>query len=130
MRRNSLRRTPEAVLQADVIIDERLQVNFHQRHARVDGHTISLTPIESRLLKLLYQRRGCVVTPGLMLAVAWGEARTGSLASLWVHLCRLRGKVEPDPPHPRYIVTVSGRGYTLPSTGSMVMSPAQEGSTQ
>jgi DNA-binding response OmpR family regulator len=123
VRRLLLRITLADAAPGEVVIDERLQVNFSQRYARLDGRRIPLTPIESRLLALLYQRRGCVVAPGHLLAVAWGAARPGTPASLWVHLHRLRNKLEPDPAHARYILTVRRRGYALPPASVTVVSP-------
>jgi DNA-binding response OmpR family regulator len=115
--------TPNSAAQVEVAIDERLQMNLHQQYARLDGRHISLTPIENRLLALLYQRRGHIVAPGHLLAVAWGEARNGTSASLWVHIRRLRSKIEPDPAHPRYVITVRGRGYSLLPASVTVISP-------
>ncbi len=107
-------------------IDERLKVNFAQQYATLDDKQITLTPTENRLLHILFTNRGRVLSPGFLLAKAWDPTKAGTVESLWVHMRRLRSKIEPDADNPRYIVTVRGKGYCLPSgdgaevTGSVV----------
>ena len=81
----------------------------------VDGKQVALTPIESRLLHLLYMNRGRVVAPEVLMSKAWGEGSEGSPGSLWVHVRRLRNKLERNPDRPRYLITVRGQGYVLQS---------------
>lgn len=95
-------------------VDNRLRINFVQQYAVIDGQRTPLTPTENRLLKTLYEHRGSVITPAFLLANAWKSDQAGSLESLWVHIRRLRSKIEPDPTAPVYVVTVRGRGYYLP----------------
>jgi DNA-binding response OmpR family regulator len=47
------------------------------------------------------------------LAKVWGPNGKGTVDSLWVHVRRLRDKIEQDPNRPRYIVTMRGQGYCL-----------------
>jgi DNA-binding response OmpR family regulator len=96
------------------VIDSRLRVNFAQQYAIVDDRQITLTPTENRLLHILFNNRGRVLSPGFLLAKAWDPVRKGTVESLWVHMRRLRSKIEPDPDNPRYVVTVRGQGYCLP----------------
>ncbi len=98
----------------EVIIDERLRLNVLQQYVMLDNEQISLTPTEARLLDALCQHRGRVLSPGFLLAKAWDTLQGGTIQSLWVHVRRLRNKIEPDPQHPRYVVTVRGQGYCLP----------------
>lgn len=95
-------------------IDEHLQVNFAQQYAIVANEQISLTPIENRILRTLYSNRGRVMTANYLLTKAWDPVRQGSVESLWVHIRRLRNKIEEDPDNPQYVVTVRGQGYCLP----------------
>ncbi len=53
-----------------------------------------------------------------MLRDIWGVRRAGTTRTLDNHMARLRRKVEPDPAHPRIVVTVTGTGYRLPGTSS------------
>lgn len=95
-------------------VDERLRVNFAQQYAILDQEQITLTPTENRLLHILFNNRGRVLSPGFLLAKAWDPVRRGTVESLWVHMRRLRSKIEPDADNPRYVVTVRGQGYCLP----------------
>jgi two-component system response regulator MtrA len=83
-----------------------------------DEEEVALTPTEMRLLLLLVDHEGEVVThEALLEALAqdhpWlpGDSRTAA-----VHLGRLRQKIERDPSNPRRIVTVRGFGYRFENT--------------
>ena len=103
-------------------IDENLQVNFAQQYAIVADEQISLTPTENRILRTLYSNRGRVLTANYLLTKAWDPVRQGSVESLWVHIRRLRNKIEEDPDNPQYVVTVRGQGYCLPQPKERVTS--------
>ena len=64
---------------------------------------VSLTAKEFALLKKLADNRGNIVTIDALCAALW----------LMVHIRRLREKIEADPSHPRYLLTVRGLGYRL-----------------
>lgn len=101
------------VADQEAVIDVRLRVNFAQQHLLVGDRAVPLTPTETRLLHLLYCHRGRVVSPGYLVSKAWDSDQRGTLGSLWVHIRRLRNKLEPNPEIPRYLLTVRGQGYTL-----------------
>ncbi|HAP89800.1 MAG TPA: DNA-binding response regulator, partial [Arthrobacter bacterium] len=50
-------------------------------------------------------------TRGQLIDRVWGSDYVGDTKTLDVHVKRLRGKIEPDPSVPRYLVTVRGLGY-------------------
>jgi two-component system KDP operon response regulator KdpE len=77
------------------------------------GEEIRLTPIEFDLLRTLAQHHGKLVTHKHLLREVWGPAYETETHYLRVHFAHLRAKVEPDPSHPRYIVTDPGVGYRL-----------------
>jgi len=110
-----LRRYGESagVEQPEVVIDQDLQINFVQHWARVKGQQISLTPTESKLLFLLVRNAGRVVTNETLLAKAWAGDEEAYEEGLRVHISRLRSKIEPDPSHPRHVLTRVGVGYLL-----------------
>lgn len=114
IRRILLRSGQDQTFEPEMIIDERLRINFAKQYAVINEEQITLTPTENRILNILYNHRGRVLSPGYLLAKAWDPIRKGSVESLWVHMRRLRSKIEPDPDHPRYVVTVRGQGYCLP----------------
>jgi DNA-binding response OmpR family regulator len=114
IRRVLLRVATDINADPEQVVDERLRVNFAQQYAVVDNLQITLTPTENRLLHILFNNRGRVLSPGFLLAKAWDPVRRGTVESLWVHMRRLRSKIEPDADNPRYVVTVRGQGYCLP----------------
>lgn len=114
MRRVLMRNRSDTVIVNEVRIDCRLCVNFAQHYASIEDRQIVLTPTETKLLQILYHNRGRVLSAGFLLAKAWEPLRNGTIESLWVHIRRLRSKIEPNPNHPMYIVTVRGQGYCLP----------------
>lgn len=95
-------------------IDQRVRANFAQLYVVVDGHRIGLTPIENRLLCLLFAHRGRLLATELLATKFWSAASKGAILSLRAHICRLRLKIEVNPETPRYIVTKVGKGYYLP----------------
>lgn len=114
IRRVLLRVATDREADPEQVVDDHLKVNFAQQYAILDGRQITLTPTENRLLHILFNNRGRVLSPGFLLAKAWDPVRKGTVESLWVHMRRLRSKIEPDPDNPRYVVTVRGQGYCLP----------------
>lgn len=114
IRRVLLRVATDQNADPEQAIDDRLAINFAQQYAILDGQQITLTPTENRLLHILFNNRGRVLSPGFLLAKAWDPVRRGTVESLWVHMRRLRSKIEPDADNPRYVVTVRGQGYCLP----------------
>jgi DNA-binding response OmpR family regulator len=95
------------------MLDARLRVNFAQRYIIAGSRRIALTPTENRILHILYANRGRIVSPETLLAKVWNPNQKGTLDSLWVHIRRLRDKIEQNPDRPRYLVTMCGQGYCL-----------------
>ncbi|OUC07211.1 hypothetical protein RY27_16235 [Litorilinea aerophila] len=113
VRRVLARKSTALLTDTESVIDEQLQVNFAQQYAVLQGRKVPLTPIENRLLRILYYHRGRVLSPGFLMAKAWDPLQKGTVGSLWVHIRRLRSKIEPDPNNPVYLITVRGQGYCL-----------------
>jgi two-component system KDP operon response regulator KdpE len=90
-----------------------LEIDFRGHHVRLKGKEIHLTPTEYELLRVMIQNSGQVLLHADLLGRVWGEEYRNDLASLRVNVSRLRQKLEEDPRLPRYILTVSGVGYTL-----------------
>jgi two-component system KDP operon response regulator KdpE len=84
---------------------------------RRDGREIRLTPTEWGILELLVRSAGKLVTQQRILGEVWGPNYHSESHYLRVYLAHLRRKLEPDPTHPRYLITEPGRGYRFePST--------------
>jgi DNA-binding response OmpR family regulator len=99
-------------LASPTYVDERLQIDFPQRCAVVDGQLISLTPTETKLLYLLMRDAGETVTTEYILRRLWpGEAAFED--RLHVHLHRLRRKIESkdEENYEPYILSERGTGY-------------------
>ena len=75
------------------------------------GGTIRLTPTEWRLLELLAQNPGKLITREAMLTQVWGQGHSRDTGYLRLYLAQLRKKLEPVPASPRYFVTEQGMGY-------------------
>ena len=90
-----------------------LVVDLAARRVTRAGQEVHLTPIEFDLLKTLARNRGKLITHRQLLKTVWGPAYETETQYLRVHFAHLRAKIEPDPPHPRYIVTDPGVGYRL-----------------
>jgi DNA-binding response OmpR family regulator len=81
--------------------------------ARLNGQALELAPREFALLHALALRAGQVVSVDDLLAQVWGAEFTGEPQVVYVHIRWLREKIEPDPRHPRRIITMRGVGYKL-----------------
>jgi DNA-binding response OmpR family regulator len=90
-----------------------LSIDYTQHLVTMAGQEVALTPIEYRLLAYLAQNIGRVITQDLLLDHVWGVDYMGEGHMLQVNINRLRRKLEPDPTHPRYILTKIGIGYML-----------------
>ena len=88
-----------------------LRVDFAQRLVQVDGQEVKLTPTEYDLLKALIKNSGKIMTRPKLLSEVWGTGYGAESHYLHVYVGQLRRKIEPDPAHPRFILTISGVGY-------------------
>jgi DNA-binding response OmpR family regulator len=78
-----------------------------------NGHEIHLTPKESKVMALLMQNVGKVVSRSILMQEVWDTEYLGDTRTLDVHICWLRQKIEEDPRIPEYILTRRGQGYEL-----------------
>ena len=78
-----------------------------------DGIRLALTPKEYRLLQVLAQHAGNVVTHQHLLKEVWGTIHVHDTHYLRIFMRKLRQKIEPDPNAPRILITELGVGYRL-----------------
>jgi two-component system KDP operon response regulator KdpE len=90
-----------------------LTIDFAQRAVSVSGRPVRLSKTEYKLLRVLAQHPDMVLAHDVLLERVWGPGYADATAFLWVYIRRLRSKIEPDPAHPRYILTAPGVGYRL-----------------
>jgi two-component system response regulator RegX3 len=96
----------EAVLRSGPV-----ELDVLRHEVRVNGEPVWFTLKEFELLELLMRFRGRVLSTDFLRARVWGPGGEGSLHTLYVHIRRIRQKIEPDPRRPRYLVTLRGSGY-------------------
>ncbi len=108
-----LRRTemPAPVEKSVLKIDEYLQIDFDRRIVIAGGQEVKLRPTEYRLLYHLVNNAGRILTHEQLLSKAWGYEYRDETHYLRLYITYLRQKIEPDPAHPRYILTERGVGY-------------------
>ena len=88
-----------------------LAIDFARCEVRRDGQVVSLTPTEYRLLVQLARHAGRVLLPADLLTAVWGPEYREETQHVRLYVSRLRRKIEPDPEHPRYLLTKPGIGY-------------------
>lgn len=109
-----LRRAGEVSTPATPIFDlGPLRIDFTRREVTLDKRDIHLTPIEYRLLVLLAQNAGRVLTQRQILEQVWGRGSAGQAHYVRVYMAQLRRKIERDSARPRFLVTEPGVGYRL-----------------
>ena len=89
-----------------------LEIDLAARVVRRDGDEVHLTPIEFKLLAVLTQNRGRLLTHNSLLQQVWGAAYTDARQTLRAHIANLRRKIEPTDGD-RLIHTDHGVGYRL-----------------
>jgi DNA-binding winged helix-turn-helix (wHTH) protein len=77
----------------------------------VNGRPVHLTPSEFRVLTLLTDQPGVVVSREAIMEALWDSRHVGDGRTSEVHVSKLRRKIEPGAGHPQRIQTVRGRGY-------------------
>ena len=112
--RAALRRQPGATPPASLVVGD-LEINLARRRVIRDGEEIRLTPTEYKLLYELVSNAGKVLLHGDLLSRVWGQEYRDEVDYLWTYVRYLRNKLEPDPAHPRYILSEPGVGYTFVS---------------
>ena len=100
-----------------VITIAELSIDVPNRAVTRNGARIKLSPHEFDLLRVLAQNRGKLLTHRALLREVWGPAYQVEAHYIHVYVSNLRRKIEPDPSHPRYVLTEPGAGYRLVDPG-------------
>ena len=109
LRAASRRSTPHV---ADAVVTtSAFKIDLAARRVTVRDTDIRLTPTEWRLLEVLIRDPGRLITQRQALQQVWGPTYETETNYLRVHIANLRHKLEPDPAHPRYLITEPGIGY-------------------
>ena len=105
------RGAPPATDVVEQVVTDDFTVDLGAHRVFRAGETVRLTPTEWSLLELLVRHRGKLVPQKQMLTEVWGPVYETETHYLRVYLAQLRRKLEPDPAHPRYLITEPGVGY-------------------
>ena len=116
--RAALRRNVRGSERTGVLKLGLLQIDLEKREARGEAGELHLTPLEYRVIESLARHLGAIITQQQLIREVWGPERLGDSRGLRVCIMNLRGKIEPDPRKPRYLVTEAGLGYRLRSDES------------
>jgi two-component system KDP operon response regulator KdpE len=112
MRAVARRAAPDGAESAAQIGSWVVDLATHRVRPRDDaGPDQRLTPTEWRLLERLVRHPGRLVTQHQLLTEVWGPAYQKETNYLRLYMAQLRRKLEPDPGHPRYLLTDPGMGY-------------------
>lgn len=95
------------------------EIDWGKGTVRRGGEEIALTAKEFALLHKLWEARGNIVTIDALCSALWEGPLVGYENTLMVHVRRLREKVESDPSHPQFLLTVRGLGYRLRREGTI-----------
>jgi DNA-binding response OmpR family regulator len=90
-----------------------LSIDFEERRVMVGERDIALSKTEYKLLRVLAEHAGMVLSHEALLARVWGPGYSDEVEFVWVYIRRLRKKIEPDPGVPTLIQTVPGVGYRM-----------------
>jgi len=91
--------------------DGYLNVDLHRRHVYVEGRKVHLTPTEFKLLAVLLENAGRVVSQRDLLEQVWGREYIDDVYYPRVYVSQLRRKIEVDASNPVYILTEHRIGY-------------------
>lgn len=90
-----------------------LCINYDTRRVLVDGNEVHLTHIEYKIVTLIAQYLGKVLTYDYIIRNVWGSRPTVDNQILRVNMANIRRKLEKNPAEPRYIITETGIGYRM-----------------
>ena len=108
-----MRRYSKESVDSNIVI-KNLTINTNEAKVYKDGREIVLTAMEYRLLLILLNNRGKVLTRNQLLEGIWDiDGDFVEDNTLTVYIKRLRDKIEEDATKPRFIKTVRGLGYVI-----------------
>jgi two-component system alkaline phosphatase synthesis response regulator PhoP len=107
-----LRRVPVvATSDSEVYHFGSVQVNFRSTEVYRDGRTVELSALEFKLLSYFIKNRRTTISRDKLLDEVWGYDAMPSTRTVDVHISALRQKLEDNPHHPQFFLTIHGLGY-------------------
>lgn len=111
--RNVLRHSQKAGAQSSRYEVADLIIDFERRLVKVKDQEVHLTQIEYKLVSLLAQNAGRVLTYETIISNIWGPYADSDNQILRVNMAHIRRKLEENPAEPKYIFTEIGVGYRM-----------------
>jgi len=111
--RAALRRQSRSTAGESKVRSGPLVIDLAARIVSLDGEKLQLSPKEYRLLQILAQHAGNVITHQHLLREIWGVKHVRDTHYLRIFVRKLRQKIEKDPTQPGILVTELGVGYRL-----------------
>ncbi len=111
--RTVLRRSEAPPVPDEIIRAGDLELDVPRMKLTVAGRVVEVTPTEFELLAALARQPGRIFTRAQLLDVLHGVAFESFERAIDAHIKNLRRKIEADPRHPRYILSVYGVGYKM-----------------
>lgn len=107
-----LRRTPQPdQTSAEVYTFGDVRVDYRRAEVTRNGQPIELAAREYHLLRYLIEHREATISRDELLNEVWGYDAMPTTRTVDVHIGLLRQKLEPNPRHPQFILTIHGLGY-------------------
>ena len=113
MRHTRANSASSSVMKTGIFTAGGLTIDYNKHHVLVDGENAHLTQNEFRIVSLLANYAGKVLTYDFILKELWGPAASGNNQVLRVHMANIRRKIEKSPADPQYIFTEVGVGYRM-----------------
>ena len=90
-----------------------LTIDFEKHLVSVDGKDVHLTQIDFKIISLLAQNSGRVMTYDTIISNIWGPYADDDNSILRVNMAHIRRKLEQNPAEPQYVFTEIGIGYRM-----------------
>jgi two-component system alkaline phosphatase synthesis response regulator PhoP len=88
-----------------------VRIDFRRAEVTREDEPVELSALEFKLLKYFIENRGATISRDELLDKVWGYDAMPYSRTVDVHVSWLRQKLEPNPAHPQYILTVHRQGY-------------------
>lgn len=88
-----------------------VEIDFRRAEVSRDGKPVELSALELKLLRYFIEHRGATISRDELLNEVWGYDAMPHSRTVDVHVSWLRQKIETNPSHPEFIITIHRLGY-------------------
>ena len=107
----NLRRLPEENFEEKQVRIGKLDAVFSTYDIREDGEPVKMTHREIEVMKYFWLHQNETISRDDLLSEIWGYDYAATTRTVDNFILRLRNAIEPDPHHPKHLITVHGLGY-------------------